>query len=353
MKILIAIDSFKGSATSQELNQAASDGVHRVFPDAQVKSFQIADGGEGTMAAVHAALGGSYQQVETVDLLHCPMIARYLLLKEKVAVIEVAEVIGIDRISPSTDTIQKADSFGLGALLLDAKSKGVSEIVLSLGGTGTSDGGLGLIKSLGGDFEHLNQIEKFENIKITGLADVKNVYAGPTGYAKFFGAQKGGSPEILEGQDQFAHQMTERVKRYCQLDLQQIEGSGAAGGLGAVIAILGGQLESGFSKIARLVGLEEEVKNADLVITGEGRMDAQTANGKVPFGMAKLTEKYKIPTVAICGAVSDDLGQMNDLLLASFSIQNSAMPLEEAMENKRTLKNMKRTVSEIMKLRYK
>ncbi|QDK71525.1 glycerate kinase [Lactococcus protaetiae] len=349
MKIVVAIDSFKGSATSAELNDAVKAGILSAFPAANVTTFEIADGGEGTISALQHGIGGELIAVETVDLLERPIEASYLLA-DQLAVIEAAEVVGIDKITPSAETIQQATTRGLAALFIDAKNRGATEIMLSLGGTGTSDGGLGLLQGLGGSFEHLPVLK---NVKITGLADVTNVYAGEAGYAKFFGKQKGGTTEILAQQDQEAQKVAAQVKVQYGIDLQTIAGTGAAGGLGGAIAMLGGIIEAGFPKIAALLGIEEEVKNADLVITGEGRMDFQTANGKVPYGMAKIAEKYHVPTLAFCGALGDDLGEMNEVLLASYSIQRSALSLAEAMEKERTLKNIQALASNVMKTRYK
>ncbi|AYG00569.1 glycerate kinase [Lactococcus allomyrinae] len=349
MKIVVAIDSFKGSATSAALNNAVKVGILSAFPASEVQTFEIADGGEGTISALQHGIGGALISVETVDLLERPIKASYLLA-DKLAVIEAAEVVGIDKITASAETIQQATTRGLAALFIDAKNRGATEIMLSLGGTGTSDGGLGLLQGLGGSFEHLPQLE---NIKITGLADVTNVYAGETGYARFFGKQKGGTPEILEQQDQEAQKVARQVKVQYGIDLQSIAGTGAAGGLGGAIAMLGGTIEAGFPKIARLLKIEQAVKTADLIITGEGRMDFQTANGKVPYGMAKIAEKYKVPTIAFCGALGDDLGGMNEVLLASYSIQRSALSLAEAMEKERTLENIQMLATNVMKTRYK
>ncbi len=341
MKVVVAIDSFKGSATSAELNRAVKTAILSSFPEIKVETFEIADGGEGSLSAVKTGLGGHCINVETVDLLHRPLQASYLLVDRAQAFIEAAEVVGIDKITPSEETVQRATSFGLGALFLDAKKRGATEIILSLGGTGSSDGGLGLLKALEG--------EDFSDIKITGLADVTNVYAGPKGYAKFFGKQKGGNSEILEAQDLAAQNFVQKIKQERNIDLQEIPGTGAAGGLGAAIILLGGRLESGFFKIAQLLKIEDSIKNADLIITGEGRMDFQTAKGKVPFGMAKLGEKYNVPTLAFCGALADDLGEMNRVLLASYSVQRSVLSLEEAMDKEVTLKNIKALTENVIK----
>jgi len=193
VKIVIAIDSFKGSASSLALGEAARRGVIAIRPDADVAVFPIADGGEGTMTALAQGLGGTMVEVPTTDLLGQPMTARYLLTGD-CAVIEAAEVVGIDKITPTPQTFQKASTEGLAALFLDAKRRDVREIVIALGGTGTSDGGLGLLRGLGAtvrslpDFDGINLAEatRFDGITITALADVTNPYAGPLGFAKVF-----------------------------------------------------------------------------------------------------------------------------------------------------------------------
>ncbi|MFC4652799.1 glycerate kinase [Lactococcus nasutitermitis] len=346
MKIVVAIDSYKGSASSSELNEAVKTGILSVAPDCEVKTFAIADGGEGTIAALENGLDGKRIAVATVDLLECPITAEYLMLPENIAVIEATSVVGIDKIIPNAQTIQEATTRGLAELFLDAQKRGAREIVLSLGGTGTSDGGLGILKGLGGSVEKLPLLK---NINLTALADVTNVYAGENGYAKVFGKQKGGTDEILAQQDKEAQKIAQFVKEKYKIDLQNIPGTGAAGGLGAAIVLLGGKIEPGFSKIAQLLNIEDEIKKANLVITGEGHMDFQTANGKVPFGMAELATKYNVPTIAFCGGLGEELGKMNDVLLASFSIQQSVLSLKEAMEKQRTLNNIEKLAKNVIK----
>ncbi|MDR2722765.1 MAG: glycerate kinase [Cellulomonadaceae bacterium] len=364
MKIVVAIDSFKGSATSEQLGAAAQAGVLQAAPDAQVVVIPIADGGEGTLDALQAGLGGSIITVDTIDLLGRPIEAPYLLVNDgtgkSTAIIEAAHVVGIDKITPSPQTIMEATTEGLAALFLDARDRGVSEIVLSLGGTGTSDGGLGLLYGLGargkalpvfdGDLD-LSGLASFDGITITALADVTNFYAGPDGFARFFGPQKGGTDEINAALDDKSRDVAAAVKAACGVDIQSIPGTGAAGGLGGAVAVLGAHIEPGFTKIAGLLNIEAEIAGADLVLTGEGRMDFQTANGKVPYGMAMLAANHQVPTIALCGAVADNLGDMDKVLLAAFSIQQSALPLAEAMDTQRTLANLTRTVRNIIATR--
>ncbi|MDR0199994.1 MAG: glycerate kinase, partial [Streptococcaceae bacterium] len=222
MKIVIAIDSFKGSATSSELNAATKAGVLEALPEANVVSFEIADGGEGTLSTLHAGLGGDWVTVETVDLLERPCEASYLLVGGQ-AFIESASVVGIDKITPSPETFEKATTKGLAKLFEDAVAQGAQEIYLTLGGTGTSDGGRGLFEALNG---------KVSEVKLYGISDVTNVYAGPEGYSIFFGKQKGGTSGQIAAQNESALAFAAKMKTERGIDLQKIPGTGAAGGLG-------------------------------------------------------------------------------------------------------------------------
>ncbi len=359
--IVVAIDSYKGSASSRELNMAVESGILEVLPNCTVKTFEISDGGEGTILALHHGLGGHMVEVETVDLLNRPTVASYLLYKDK-AFIEAAEVVGIDKIKPDEYTFQNTSSFGLAKLFLDAKQKGAKEITLSLGGTGTSDGGVGLLQGLGVEVNNLIEFseidfskrEDFSGIQLTALADVTNPFAGEHGFVKYFGKQKGGTAELIEIYDKKAQQFVNYIKKRYQFDLQKISGTGAAGGLGAAIFLLGGTIEPGFSTIAKLLKIEKEIKKADLVITGEGKMDNQTAHGKVPYGIAKLAQEHGVPTLAFCGTLNEDLGKTEELFIAAFSIQQKPLSLEEAMHKDKTCKNIKRlTKNAIRTLTYR
>ncbi|MDR2976512.1 MAG: glycerate kinase [Streptococcaceae bacterium] len=347
MKIVVGIDSFKGSASSIELGNSVKAGFLSAFPSAEVKVFEVADGGEGTLSALKQALAyidadlgvpsSKMISVATVDLLRRPLVAQYLMFGD-LALIETAAVIGIDKIRPDAESVQKASSIGLAALIKDAAARGAKKIYLTLGGSGTSDGGFGLLRGLSVDRAHLTNIPRLP--ELIGLSDVTNPYAGPTGYAHFFGKQKGGTTEILNEQDKRAQQFAAQVKSQLGIDLQQISGSGAAGGLGGAIAVLGGNIEPGFLTLAKWLKIETEIADADLVITGEGRIDAQTAMGKVPYGMAELSIKHHVPIIALCGSLAEDLGSMEEVMTALYSIQKGPISLEDAMKTEKTLKNL-------------
>ena len=341
MKIVVAIDSFKGSVSSYELNTTVADVAQELLPEADLETFAISDGGEGTLDVLRGELGGELRSVRTVDLLGRSMEGTYLLVGHQ-AFIESASVVGLDKIFPSPKTFEKASSYGLGTLICDAVKQGSEEIYVTLGGSGTSDGGFGLLESFGFDGKMLRFSfpENWEKVKLIGLTDVKNPYAGEKGFARVFGKQKGGNPEQLLLKDQAARDFVAFVKEESGLDLQSIPGTGAAGGLGAALVLLGGHLEPGFARIASIVGLEEAIADADLVITGEGRMDSQSRAGKVPYGVAQLAKKYGVPAIAVCGAIAEDADWIWDDFLSVFSIQTRVLPLEEAMDPEKTLANL-------------
>lgn len=353
MKIVVAVDSFKGSATSSEIGTKVKEAIHSILPECQVEKFSIADGGEGTLDALSQNIKGRMIEVTTIDLLQRPINASYFLAG-KIAFIESAQVIGIDKIIPSPHTFQNATSLGLGALIRDAADRGCREIILTLGGTGTSDGGIGLLKSLDFDFED-NKGSLFlrgKNIRITGLADVKNYYAGNYGYAKIFGPQKGGTTKQIEEANEHSYYFVKKMQQVYDVDLQKYEGTGAAGGLGGAIVLLNGQIKSGFSTIADIVGLTNAIKDADLVITGEGKLDSQSKEGKVPIGVAHLAKINCVPVIALCGSIPRIIGDLEDEFLAIYSIQKGILTLEEAMKKETTLSNIYCLVRNIIRTRY-
>ncbi|WP_430611959.1 glycerate kinase family protein [Enterococcus sp. DIV0876] len=355
MKIVAAIDSFKGSATSEELNDAVLKG----FPDYADKiNLPIADGGEGTMAAIHASLGGEYIEVSTQDPLGKVITAHFLLTMFKgrnIAVIESATVIGMDLVEQTDDTTLNASSFGLGIMVLAALKRNVQKIYLTLGGTATSDGGLGFLQAIGAtlqpnqpkrgnpllwvDTVDLTTLDpRLSEIDMIGLADVTNPYTGENGFAHIFGPQKGASAETIQQLDQRAVDLMNQLPQ-ARKKLLLKNGSGAAGGMGGAILLADGRLQAGFETIADIIGFKEKITQADFVITGEGKIDQQTAHGKVPFGVATIANDLGIPVIALCGSRQTDIGEMDRLAMAVLSIQQGPITLEQAMDHQRTLDN--------------
>ncbi|HER5588211.1 TPA: glycerate kinase [Streptococcus pyogenes] len=351
MKILVAIDSFKGSVTSPELNTSVAQALLSVDKQLVIETRAIADGGEGSLVALSQTVAGRWHQVKTIDLLRRPIkVAYYRHAKQ--AFIESASIIGIDKITSNSVTYAQATSYGLGLAVKDAIQKGATQIEIMLGGTGTSDGGKGFLESLNYDFmtgrSYLDTLAS--PVTLLGLTDVTNPYHGPQGFAAVFGLQKGGSLSQIEETDQIASNFAKKV--FCQttIDLQTIPGSGAAGGLGGAIVLLGGTLTSGFSRIAELLNLDNSLQSCDLVITGEGCLDTQSQSGKVPVAIARMAKKYQVPTIALCGSVKIETGLAAEDFLAVFSIQQQPISLEAAIDKTTTLSNIKILAANLMLL---
>lgn len=351
MKILVAIDSFKGSVTSPELNTSVAQALLSVDKQLVIETRAIADGGEGSLAALSQTVAGRWHQVKTIDLLRRPIkVAYYRHAKQ--AFIESASIIGIDKIPPNSVSYAQATSYGLGLAVKDAIQKGATQIEIMLGGTGTSDGGKGFLESLNYDFmtgrSYLDTLAS--PVTLLGPTDVTNPYHGPQGFAAVFGPQKGGSLSQIEETDQIASNFAKKV--FCQttIDLQTIPGSGAAGGLGGAIVLLGGTLTSGFSRIAELLNLDNSLQSCDLVITGEGCLDTQSQSGKVPVAIARMAKKYQVPTIALCGSVKIETGLAAEDFLAVFSIQQQPISLEAAIDKTTTLSNIKILAANLMLL---
>ncbi|MCI1857409.1 MAG: glycerate kinase [Sporolactobacillus sp.] len=375
MNVFVAIDSFKGCADSLELGRAAERGIRTVRPDANVKVMHVGDGGEGSAAAVYRAIGGQWREVRSVDPFFRPIHTRYLVTHdgaEPIALIESAQIIGLDRAadSPAFSSYQ-ASSYGLGRVLCAALSGKINHIVISLGGSLTTDGGLGLLQALGAklldragkpidpqrnplidaagvELEPARQ--RVRDVEIEVMADVGNPYAGPAGAARMFGPQKHLNDRQVADLDQKLLMIRDSLLKTDGIDLQQIRGAGAAGGLGGALALLGAHIVPGFTHIAQLIHLEDHLQQADLVLTGEGSLDGQSAYGKVPFAIAKLARHHGIPCVALCGRRDRDLGPMRSLFTAAFSIQLGAVPPETAMRKEVALAGTATVTAELIKL---
>lgn len=328
--ILIASDSFKGSASSREVNELVERGVRRVCPDARVTSFAIADGGEGTVEALVSACGGVVRTVEVSGPLGEPVQARYGLVGTDTAVIEMAEASGITLIEQNSENARRASSLGVGQLVLDALDQGARRIYLGLGGSATSDGGVGMAKALGVRFldadgapvpcglaglAHLATIdcsrvpERVRQAEFVALTDVSNPLTGPGGAVFVYGPQKGIEPDELVLLDSWMEGYARLLGEAVGRDVATLPGAGAAGGLGAALmAFCGARVEPGIEFVLDAIGLEQALSDVDLVITGEGRMDAQSAFGKAPVGVAARAKRLGKPVVAIVGCRADDLG---------------------------------------------
>lgn len=366
MKVIAAIDSFKGCATSEEINQAALSGFSNKW---QKINFPIADGGEGTMAAIFAAYGGEYQTVPAKNPLGIDVKVEYLITEidhEKTAIIESAQVIGIQFIDPSDQVARQVSSYGLGQVVLAASELDVSKIYITLGGTATSDGGLGFLQGMGAvmndndkqngnpllDFQSIDFStidKKIKKIDLIALADVNNPYIGNYGFAAIFAAQKGAGPSTIDDMEIQARKVAATILKTNKIDIN-ITSAGAAGGIGGAIYSIGGRIQSGFNTIASLIHLSDSVKDATLILTGEGKIDAQTSGGKVPYGVAAMAQKYNIPVIGLCGTKEFHLGELEDKFTAVFCIQSGPISLSDAMLKDVALKNMQQTTSQISRM---
>lgn len=348
-KVIIAMDSFKGSMTSLEAGTYVAMGIQAADSNIQAEIIEIADGGEGSLAALKNGLE-QYDEITitVIDTLHRPLQAHYLITSyqgKRTAIIESAAVVGIHLATPSPETIAKGTSYGVGQMMSDAIQKQCEAIIIFLGGTGTSDGGLGCLQALGAQVTttqsanplfHLSETidihqaqEKFAAIDLIIANDVTNPYLGKTGFAQVFAKQKGADPKQITLMDQQAASFAHQVDHF--LDFSQRKGAGAAGGLGGAMLLLGGNMQSGFHLIADLIHLEEKIATSQLVYTGEGKMDAQTAQGKVPYQIGRIAHRYQVPVIGLVGSRTEELGELNRYLTSVFSIQLKPQSLAKSM----------------------
>lgn len=374
MKVIIAIDSFKESVSSIIGSQAISEGIKEVYSDAEVLVFPLADGGEGTVEALVIGTGGKLMNVQVTGPLGEKTEAFYGVLGDgKTAVIEVAAACGLPLLTEKQRNPLKTTSFGVGELITDALEKGCREFIVGLGGSATNDAGVGMLQALGFQFkdqkneelgyggqylqetnsintEQVHPLLKKASFKVA--CDVNNFLYGEEGAAYIYGPQKGASNEMVEELDKGLKHFAEVVEQKMAMDIHHMQGAGAAGGLGAAfLGFLGAELQSGADLILETVGLEEQLAAADFVITGEGKMDAQTSRGKAPLGVAKLAKKHNVPVIALAGAVTEETADLNDSGITSyFSIVNSPMSLEDAMDREVTYLNLKTTAKQLFRL---
>jgi len=328
MKIIIAPDSFKGNLSALEVAKLIEKGVRRVYPGAKIIKIPMADGGEGTVKSLVDATKGKIIRKEVTGPLGKRIKASYGILGDKkTAIIEMASASGLPLVPKKKRNPLLTTTYGTGELIRDALDKGSRKIIVGIGGSATVDGGAGMAQALGvrlldkkgreigfgggalGNLESIDVSKMDERIKKTEVlvaSDVDNPLTGPKGAAKVYAPQKGATPSMVERLEKNLKRYASIIKRDLKKDIKDIPGTGAAGGLGAgLIAFLDAKIRLGVDIVIETVGLEKRLKDADLVITGEGKMDSQTIYGKTPIGVAKLAKKHKIPVVAIVGEVGE------------------------------------------------
>ena len=356
MKIVIAPDSFKGSLIALEVANAIKEGIKRVMPEAEIDEVPMADGGEGTVQALVDATGGQIIVEEVCDPLGNQIEADFGILGDgETAVIEMAAASGLPLVPEGKRNPMLTTTYGTGELIHAALERGCGKLIVGIGGSATVDGGAGMAQALGarfldrngreiprsgGGLEHLERIDVSEldyriaETTTVVACDVDNPLVGPRGGPEVYGPQKGATPEMVRKLDKYLDRYADIIKRDLGVDVKETPGAGAAGGLGAgLMAFLNAQLRSGIDIVIEAAGLEQHLKDADLVITGEGMIDGQTIYGKTPIGIARLAKKFGLPVVAIGGGISDDAYVVyeNDID-ALMSIVSYPMSLEMAME---------------------
>ena len=341
MKVIIAIDSFKGCLTSKEANEAAAAGIKEVYPDAEIVEVPVSDGGEGYMEAFHAAIGGRLEEVTVRDPLMRPITAKYLLQEERNPMV--------------------ATSYGTGQLVADAVRKGAKHIIIGLGGSATSDAGMGMLRALiesippapsnrEGEWRHQqiwDDIEAFNDVTFTIASDVKNPLYGEEGAAHVFAPQKGATEEMVRLLDDRARKFAEMSALHFGFDRSQMEGAGAAGGLGyAFLQYLNATCEPGIQLLLRTIHFDKIINGTSLVITGEGSADRQTLMGKLPMGILQYSDK--VPVCLIAGRISDKL----QLQQAGFTYVECINPpditLEEAMRKEVAHHHIRHTITQLI-----
>lgn len=348
MKVVIAIDSFKGCLTSKEANEAAAEGIRNANPDAEIIEVPVSDGGEGYMEAFHAAIGGTLIEVTVRDPLMRPVLAKYLLHNE-MAVIEIAQASGLTLLTKEERNPMVATSYGTGQLVADAVRKGAKHIIVGLGGSATSDAGIGMLRALIDTFaknKSWDDIEALKDVTFTIASDVKNPLCGENGAAHVFAPQKGATPEMVVALDERARKFAEVSAKHFGYDRSQMAGAGAAGGLGyAFLQYLHAKSMSGIQLLLDTIRFKELVEDADLIITGEGSADRQTLMGKLPMGI--LEQAGQTPAILIAGRIND----RQDLLNAGFArvecINPPDLPLEEAMRKEVAQQNIRQLIEQL------
>ncbi|MCC5803877.1 glycerate kinase family protein [Rossellomorea vietnamensis] len=372
MNVLIASDSYKDSLSAFEVGEAARKGILSALPSANVENSPMADGGEGTLDALLTCLDGEEKEVRVHDPLMNLVVARYVVLNGDTAFIESARSSGLPLVPFEKRDPLKANTYGLGEQIKDAVLKGYRHIVISLGGSATNDGGVGMLQALGwtfydGDgaelgvegnpmlhaasFSDRERLAGLEECSFTIASDVTNPFYGEKGAAHIFGRQKGATTEGVLELDAGLVRLASLFKEAYGVDVQKVAGSGAAGGLGgSIVAALNGVLQSGVDTIIELTGLEEKVLQADIVFTGEGSLDQQSLMGKVPVGVARLAKMHGKKVIGIAGRIDTDLAEVNQYLDAVFSIQTECRSLEEAMRSEVTSEQVRVTVEQVVRL---
>ena len=374
MKVVVAIDSFKGSMSSLEAGETIKTGILKAKKDATVEIRPLADGGEGTVEALSIGMGGRLIDVEVTGPVGKKVNAVYGIVEStKTAIMEMSQAAGITLVSGNEKNPLYTTTFGVGEMIKDAIQKGCRHFIVGIGGSATNDCGIGMLQALGYEFldidgkqvgygatgvrdivkiEDKNVLKELKECNFKVACDVTNPLCGESGCSAVFGPQKGATKQMVKDMDSWLYSFSNLVKgKYPSSDCEY-PGTGAAGGLGyAFHNFTNSKMESGIQIVLDETRLEEYVKDTDIVVTGEGRLDSQTVMGKAPIGVANIAKKYGKRVLAFCGSVTEDAGVCNEHGIdAFFPILRRIVTLEEAMTNNIAKQNLADTVEQVFRL---
>ncbi len=373
-KVVIAIDSFKGSMTSLEAGQSAAEGIRRVYPEAEISVRPLADGGEGTVDAIVSGCGGRMTEVRVTGPAGKPVCCSYGILEaQKTAIIEMSGAAGITQVSGKEKNPMTTTTYGVGEVIRDAIEKGCRHFIVGIGGSATNDGGVGMLQALGFGFlnaegtpigfgaaglKELRRITsdqampELSECSFRIACDVSNPLCGPQGCSAIYGPQKGATTDMIPEMDAYLKDYAALAKAQFPKADPDYPGAGAAGGMGfAFLTFLNASLEPGVGIVLEETKLRQYAESADIVITGEGRLDGQTVMGKAPIGVAKIAKEYKKPVLAFSGCVTKDAIACNAHGIdAFFPVLRSVVSLEDAMDRDNAMQNMQDTVEQVFRV---
>ena len=361
MKIVVAPNAFKGCLTAGEAARAMATGIGRAFPEAKVVAVPVADGGDGLVDVAVEALGGALRRVRVTGPLFDPVGAAFCYVEaDRFAAVEMALASGLALVPPDRRDAMRTTTRGTGELIAAALDLGVSRIGVGIGGSATNDGGIGMasalgvrfldaggseVRPVGGELANIDRIDmtgldaRLRHVRIEAVCDVDNPLCGPRGAAYVYGPQKGASADQVRLLDEGLAHLADVIERDLGIKVRDMPGAGAAGGLGAGLhAFLGAEIRRGVDLVLDLVELDAKLAGADLVLTGEGQIDFQTAYGKAPAGVGAAASRRRIPCVAIAGGVGEGIASLTDVgIIAVFSLCSRPMTLDDAMAQAETL----------------
>lgn len=372
-KIIIAPDSFKGSVSAIEAAKIIEIAIKKVFPNCEVIKIPLADGGEGTLNIMHSAMNGKFISCKVKGPLMESLETHYRILSDgKTAVIEMATVCGLNLVPVSKRNPWYTTTFGMGEIIKDAIAKGCDNFLIGIGGSATSDGGTGMLQALG--YKFLNKdgvklgtggkilntifsindsqvIQEVKQAKFTIACDVDNPFSGINGAACVYARQKGADNRMIRALDKGLKNFAQIIRKEKYKDIEGVPGAGAAGGIGgAFLAFLNANLKPGIEMILESIDFDSLIKGADLIITGEGKLDKQTLRGKTPAGVLKAAKKQSIPVIAIGGGIAEVKNLNIKGFLGVLSIQPYPVSLKKAMHKEFSLKNIERSIEQQMRI---